>query len=181
MRLEATSTDGARHLASRKARLTPAIYPSPASGKGLVRSRQRPGWRTRAGHHPWRRQSATRQVNGSVNVPLPLPDGTAHPRRHPCYSKPQAAQPRSIAPERDQASQHQDYQCNPKQDHAQPGVRSVWCSVPMFGFGYRGASGQSADDFTREAADLARTEYSVSSPSARRPPHPTLSSRGRRG
>jgi hypothetical protein len=60
----------------------------------------------------------TRHIYGSVIAPLPLPDGPAHPRRDPRCSKPRAAQPRSMAANRDQASQHQDYPQHPKQNHS---------------------------------------------------------------
>jgi len=92
---------------------------------------QRPGRWTRSGHHPGRRQGPVQQVIRPTLTPFALPNGPAHARRNPCRFKPQAAQRCKLASPRGQASQHQYDRQNPKHNHELPGVRFVWCNVPM--------------------------------------------------
>jgi hypothetical protein len=148
----------------------PGDYPFPIGRERSDTVTSADGWRSRAGHHPGRRQCPTRQVEGSILAHIPLRDGPAHPRRDPCCSKPQATKPRGIAPGHGQASQHQDYPQNPKEDHSQPGVCSVWCSVPMVWFWLPRRFPPYDRRFHPRSRGPRLNKYSVSSLSARTRP-----------
>src|SRR5207244_6719842 len=81
-------------------------------------SGRRPGRRPRAGDHaPQGRQGKIPACWRLRNTPVSLPDRAAHRRRHPCHSKPFAAQSLFVPEASGRSSKHQSHPQKAKEHH----------------------------------------------------------------
>jgi hypothetical protein len=98
---------------------------------------RRPGCRTGPGDQLRRWSKDSSRTRRSTIVPSMLPDGLAHTRRHPCHSKPFAAQSLLVPEASGRSSKHQAHPHEAKEHHKVTGFgqlvprSSGWRRLPQ--------------------------------------------------